>query len=173
MEAEELARALKRLADWAEQHAPEPEPAVRRRLREHFGSDLARIPVVSRTLAQWDRPNFQIAIDAWSQGRDVEVVGLPVMQGYRAGLAELALESPWMSALQLSAPEHVTVPLGEHESITCVTAGLWLVRDDDDGCAPAAATSAAGCCCTARPVRERRSPRCTSPPPCPSAPPCS
>jgi hypothetical protein len=130
MEAEELARALKRLADWAEQHAPEPEPAVRRRLREHFGSDLARIPVVSRTLAQWDRPNFQIAIDAWSQGRDVEVVGLPVMQGYRAGLAELALESPWMSALQLSAPEHVTVPLGEHESITCVTAGLWLVRDD-------------------------------------------
>jgi len=52
MEAEELARALKRLADWAEQHAPEPEPAVRRRLREHFGSDLARIPVVSRTLAQ-------------------------------------------------------------------------------------------------------------------------
>src|SRR5829696_718085 len=187
------------------------------------------------------------------------------MQGYRAGLAELVLESPWMSALQLSAPEHVTVPLGEHESITCVTAGLWLVRDDDgplvvmlraddsgmgeslavevmapereraervlaalwtlmrernvyrgrvlelrvrhfhdeegapltvrtlppvererivlpagvlersnarpsgspstqSGCAPAAATSAAGCCCTARPVRERRSPRCTSPP---------
>ena len=131
MEAEELARTLKRLADWAEQHAPEPEPPVRRRLREHFGTDLARIPVVSRTLAQWERPNFQIAIDAWSLGHDVEVVGLPVMRGYRAGLAELVLESPWASALQLSAPEHVTVPLGEHESITCVTAGLWLVRDDE------------------------------------------
>jgi hypothetical protein len=131
VEAEELATTPKRLADWAEQHAPKPEPLVRRRLREHFGTDLARIPVVSRTLAQWERPNFQVAIDAWSQGRDVEAVGLPVMQGYRAGLAELVLESPWTSALQLSAPEHVTVPLGEHESITCVTAGLWLVRDDE------------------------------------------
>ena len=25
----------------------------------------------------------------------------------------------------------MTVPLGEHESVTCVQSGLWLARDDD------------------------------------------
>jgi hypothetical protein len=131
MEPEELASALKRLADWAAEHAPEPEPAVRRQLREHLGTDPRDLPIVSRALAEWDRPNFQVAIDAWAEGRDVEVVGLPVMQGYRAGLAELARGSPWLAQLESSALEHVTVPLGEHESVTCVQSGFWLVRDHE------------------------------------------
>jgi hypothetical protein len=131
VEPEELAGALKKLADWAAEHAPEPEPVVRRRLREHLGADPREVPVVSRALAQWDRPNFQVAIDAWSEGRDVEVVGLPVTQGYRAGLAELARGSPWVAQLEPSALEHVTVPLGESESMTCVQSGFWLVRDDE------------------------------------------
>jgi hypothetical protein len=131
VEPEELAGALKRLADWAVEHAPEPEPAVRQRLREHLGGDPRDMPIVSRSLEQWDRPNFQVAIDAWSQGRDVEVVGLPIMQGYRAGLGELVRGSAWMTQLELGALEHTTVPLGEHESVTCVKSGFWLVRDAD------------------------------------------
>ena len=54
-----------------------------------LGHDPAELPIVSRPLAAWDRPNFQVALDAWLAGREVEVVGLPVMEGYRAGLAEL------------------------------------------------------------------------------------
>jgi hypothetical protein len=131
MEPEELADALKRLVAWAEQNAPKPEPAVRRRLREHLGGDPAELPIVSRELAAWDRPNFQVAVDAWSAGREVEVVGLPVVHGYRAGLAELVQTSEWGAAFQLGAVQHVTVPLGEHESIACVQSGVWLVRDDD------------------------------------------
>jgi hypothetical protein len=131
MDPEELATALKRLADWAEEHAAEPEPALRRLLREHLHGDPSDMPVVSRGLAQWDRPNFQVAIDAWTEGRDVQVVGLPVLQGYRAGLAELARGSQWLGQMEPSALEHVTVPLGVHESITCVQSGLWLVSDRD------------------------------------------
>ncbi|MEA2135060.1 MAG: hypothetical protein QOC68_2969 [Solirubrobacteraceae bacterium] len=131
MEPEELADTLKRLMEWAEQHAPKPESAVRRRLRDHLGSDPADLPIVSRDLAAWDRPNFQVAVDAWSAGREVEVAGLPVIQGYRAGLAELVRTAQWGEGLELGAVEHVTVPLGEHESITCVQSGLWLVRDDE------------------------------------------
>ena len=131
MEPEELAGALKRLADWAEKHAPGPEPAVRRLLREHLGADPREAPTVSRTLEAWDRPNFQLAIDAWTEGREVEIVGLPLMHGYRAGLAELARGSDFLAGLQPGALEHVTVPLGEHESITCVQSGFWLVRDDE------------------------------------------
>jgi cell division protease FtsH len=131
MEPEELATALKRLADWAEEHAAQPEPALRRLLREHLHGDPSDMPLVSRGLAQWDRPNFQVAIDAWTDGRDVQVVGLPVMQGYRAGLAELARGSQWLGQMEPSALEHVTVPLGVHESIACVQSGFWLVRDQD------------------------------------------
>ena len=129
VDPEELAGALKELADWAAKHAPQPEPAVRRRLREHLGGDPSDVPVVSRALPEYDRPNFQVAIDAWTEGRDVEVVGLPVMHGYRAGLAELARGSAMFGQLEPSALEHVTVPLGEHESVTCVQSGFWLVRD--------------------------------------------
>ena len=130
MEPEELAGALKRLAEWAEDHAPEPEPAVRRRLREHLERDPRELPIVSRALAAWDRPNFQVAIDAWCAGRDHEVVGLPVMQGYRAGLSELVGGQEWLGRLQPGAVERMTVPLGEHESIACVQSGFWLVREE-------------------------------------------
>jgi hypothetical protein len=129
VEPEELAGALRRLADWAERHAPEPEPPVRRRLREHFGGDPGELPVVTRSLEAWDRPNLQMALDAWLIDREVEVVGLAVMEGYRAGLAELIRGGDWASSVELGGVEHVTIPLGEKESVSCVQSGLWLVRD--------------------------------------------
>lgn len=131
MEPEELASAIKRLTEWAEEQAPRPESAVRRRLHEHLGGDPAERPIVSRALAAWDRPNFQVAVDAWCSDRETEVVGLPVMQGYRAGLAELVRGPEWLDSVELGAVEHVTVALGEHEALTCVQAGLWLISDDE------------------------------------------
>jgi cell division protease FtsH len=128
---EELASALKRLAEWAERHAPAPESPVRRRLREHFGAEPAELPVISRPLQPWDRPNLQVALDAWLAGRDVEVLGVALMEGYRAGLAELVGGGEWAAGVQLGAAAHVTVPLGEHESATCVESGLWLVGDPE------------------------------------------
>jgi hypothetical protein len=132
VEPEELARALKDLAEWAERFSPEPESPVRRRLRGHFAVEPGELPVVSRPLEAWDRPNLQVAMDAWLTGREVEIVGLPVMEGYRAGLAELVRGGPWASAVELGGVEHVTVPLGEKESVACVQSGLWLVSDGDE-----------------------------------------
>jgi hypothetical protein len=131
VEPEELAGAIKRLTDWAEEQAPRPESKIRRRLARHLGCDPRERPIVSRPLAAWDRPNLQVAMEAWGATRDVELVGLPETQGYRAGLAELVRGSEWMDAIEPGAVEYVTVPLGEHESITCVRSGLWLVSDDD------------------------------------------
>ncbi|CAA9488916.1 MAG: Cell division protein FtsH [uncultured Solirubrobacteraceae bacterium] len=131
MRPEDLAGALIGLLEWAHRNAPRPEAPVLRRLREHVGQDPADLPIVSRALAAWDRPNFQVAIDAWSAGREVEVVGLPVMEGYRAGLAELVRGTQWGPTLEVGAVEYVTVPLGEHESIACVESGFWLARGDE------------------------------------------
>ena len=127
VEPEELAEALTRLARWAERHTPVPESAVRRRLREHFGIDPMELPVVTRPLQPWDRPNLQVALDVWLEDREVEVVGVAMMEGYRAGLAELVRGGQWAAEVQLGAPAHVAVALGEGESVTCVESGLWLV----------------------------------------------
>ena len=97
---EELADSLKRLTAWAEQHAPAPSRRCSGGCRT-IGRDPVDRPIVSRDLAAWDRPNFQVAVDAWSTGRGVEVVGLPVIQGYRAGLAELGRTSGWGPRLEL------------------------------------------------------------------------
>ena len=76
---------------------------TRRRPNQQYGGDLhydlgrdpGDLPIVSRALAAWDRPNFQVAVDAWTAGCQVEVVGLPVIEGYRAGLAELVPGAHW------------------------------------------------------------------------------
>jgi hypothetical protein len=107
--------------------------ALRERLRAHFGADPTDLPIVTRPLEAWDRPNFQVAIDAFLEQRSAELVGLAAMPGYEIGLAELAGASEWAgNAISVRAPEHVTVPLGEAESITCVQLGLWLVAHGDE-----------------------------------------
>ena len=132
MEPEALATAIKRLTAWAEEHAPAPEPELHERLRMHFGADPTGLPIVTRPLQAWDQPNFQIAIDAFLAERTAELVGLATMPGVEIGLAELAGTGGWYdSAIGIRAPEHVTVPLGEDDSITCVQLGLWLVTEDD------------------------------------------
>src|SRR5687768_8606670 len=119
MEPEELANAILALSAWAQQHSTQPEPELQRRLRELFGRDPAELPVVSQTLQPWDRPNLQLAVDAWLDGRAVDLFGLPPAHGYRAGLAELVRSGgpEWMGVGDLSGVEHISVPLGEHESV--------------------------------------------------------
>jgi len=129
MEPEELAAAIQRLVAWAHEHAPDPEPAARTRLAAHFGTDPTTLPVVTRSLAAWDRPNLTVALDAWLEDREHEVVGIPVMHGYRAGLAEMVRGGEFLADLKLGGVEHVTVPLGEHEAVRCPRSALWLVRD--------------------------------------------
>ena len=134
MEPEELATAITRLTEWAAQNTPEPEAEPRRRLREHFDQDPSELPIVTRAMQSWDRPNFQVAIDELLADRAAELVGLTTPQGYEVGLPELARGGGWFGEhMGLGAPEHLTVPLGEDESITCVQAGLWLVDGGDDG----------------------------------------
>ncbi len=68
----------------------------------------------------------------WLDGKEFEVIGVSVMAGYRAGLGELVRTGEWAAEAQLGGAEHVTVPLGEEESVTCVQSGLWLVRGGDE-----------------------------------------
>ena len=53
------------------------------------------------------------------------------MHGYRAGLAEMVRGSEFLARIEPGCRQYVSVPLGGSESVTCVTSGCWLVRDDD------------------------------------------
>jgi ATPase family associated with various cellular activities (AAA) len=145
MEPEQLADAIKRLTEWAERHAPEPEPEPRRRLAEHFGADPTELPIVTRPLQPWDRPNLQVALDAFLAPRSRQLLGLVTPEGFPVGLAELARGGTmFASVVGIGAAEHVTVPLGEGESVTCVQSGLWLAGEADDALAIALTSSDRG-----------------------------
>lgn len=131
----DLARALISLTEWAQQMTPEEEPehGLTERLREHLGGDADGLPVVSRALAGFQRANFQVAIEAYldAPGREAELVGLPMMEGYRIGLAELVNGSRQMQWITNEAGpiEYEPIDIGERR-IMCVAAGLWLIVDD-------------------------------------------
>jgi hypothetical protein len=98
-------------------------------------AELKGLPVVSRGLEGYQRANFQVAIDAYLEepGRDAELIGLPMMQGYRMGLAELAKgfrHGPWGSDGEPGPIEYEPVEVGERRVI-CVAAGLWLITEAD------------------------------------------
>ena len=133
---QQLARALVDLFGWAQsftlEHSDDP---LGDRLRAHFGRELKGLPVVSRALPGYQRVNFQVAIDAFlaEHGREAELIGLPMMHGYRMGLAELAKGSrhgPWHSEGEPGPVEYEPVDVGERR-IMCVATGLWLIADGD------------------------------------------
>lgn len=130
---EELARALMQLQEWASElpRAESPD-GLSARLREHLGADAKGWPVVARAVEGYQRPNFQLAIDAFLQGegREAELIGLPETRGYRMGLAELVKgSSPWgEDGGEVGPVEYEPVDVAE-QRIMCVSAGLWLIRD--------------------------------------------
>jgi hypothetical protein len=125
------------LTAWAMANTPVQESPLRVRLREHLGGDPGEYPVVSREIARWERPNLQVALDAYlaENERSHEYVGLGAQRGWHMGLAELA-QSPQrhggyvVMGAQAGPQEHVTVEIGER-TIVCVAAGLFLIRDED------------------------------------------
>lgn len=134
-EPKELAQAMIRLAEWAEGFRVEDaSDGLSERLREHLGGEVGGLPVVSRALEGYQRANFQVALDAYlSAGREAELIGLPMVDGYRVGLAELVKGSryvPWEEG-EPGPIEYEPVDIGERR-IMCVAAGLWLIRDGED-----------------------------------------
>ena len=134
---EQLARAFIGLFEWAQSFgSADDDDGLGERLCDHLGGDTKGLPVVSRALAGYQRVNFQVAIDAYLDGeeRRAELIGLPMMEGYRVGLAELVKggrHSDWFDEGAAGPIEYEPVQVGERR-IMCVAAGLWLIIDGDE-----------------------------------------
>jgi ATPase family associated with various cellular activities (AAA) len=133
VEPEELAAAILELSAWAERNAPQPEPALRVRVREHLGVDPGSLEVVNEDLSAYDHVNVQVALDALAgtTGETPEIVGLSMEHGWRVGLTELA-QGGGMGGMVAPGPvEYDQVDVGDRV-ISCLRSALLLVAEGDD-----------------------------------------
>jgi cell division protease FtsH len=129
-----LAQSFSKLSSWAQANAPQEESKVRGLLADHFGSDPQELPIVSETVATYERPNLQVALDAFlgESGRSADVIGLSVMPGYRTGLSTFAKrDNRYGMAVEPGSVEYVTVTVAERE-IRCLASALLLIDDAGD-----------------------------------------
>jgi hypothetical protein len=128
MESKELAGALIGLWRWAQEHAPSPEPEIRRRLREHLAADPAALEVLTEDLSEYDHVNVQVALDAL-EGEQA-LIGLALERGFRVSLAELAGSgSKYGMTFEPGPPEYVQIDVGDR-TISCLKSGLLLLQAD-------------------------------------------
>src|SRR5687767_435652 len=103
---------------------PEPagEPALLQRLRSHFGSEPAALPVLEQQFAFYERPNLHLALQEMviEPHRQAELLGVVVMEEYRA--ASLARLSRAASARRFDEGpvEYVDAPLPGDRHLACV-----------------------------------------------------
>jgi hypothetical protein len=134
MDPHELATALRDLSAWATSHARDPDPPIRRRLREHLGAEPETLAVASEPLSAYDHPNVQVALDVElaREGVHAEILGLAVHQGYRSGLAELAQpDESYEPTPAAGPPEYARIDVGDRV-VTALRAALLLVVDGED-----------------------------------------
>ncbi|HEX6678093.1 MAG TPA: AAA family ATPase [Actinomycetes bacterium] len=135
--AGEFGAAFKGFLERTVATAPTTEPVFAARLREHFGTDPAALPIIAEQFVPSEHPNMQAALDAWLQsgGRSFEAIG--VTSEYKRfnglGLADV-LTSGRTGLVGGSGPavgpvEYVNVTLDGGRVMTCLQFGLLLVHD--------------------------------------------
>jgi ATPase family associated with various cellular activities (AAA) len=129
----QFARVFRSVAEWAAVEVHGDRSPFKTMLSEFFGADPAAFPVTVDTVATYDHPNLQLAVDAYlaRDGVDHRLVGF----GGHIGYAEMSLSGLVHDVgfgITIGPVRRVVVQLDRDRSITCVTAGLLLISEGDD-----------------------------------------
>jgi hypothetical protein len=130
---EEFAEAFRRVSEWAVVESLYGRSPFKERLTEHFGEDPATYPLTAESIAVYDLPNLQLALDAYLGATGVEhsLIGFggPVdhMEISLAGLVH-----DYGFGLAEGPVRRTVVPLEQGRTVTCVTIGLFLISDGED-----------------------------------------
>src|SRR5947207_1686364 len=138
LSARDFGSAFKGFLEEASAGVPDRQPVFARRLREHIGADPATLPIVTQEFAVTERPNVQVALDAYlgQEGRSGDVVGfISQYAGFRgASITDLVAQRGSGFFGQSEAcegpVEYIHVDLGEGESITCVDSAMVFITDE-------------------------------------------
>jgi hypothetical protein len=130
---QQFARVFRSVAEWASVEVHGDRSPFKTMLSEFFGADPAAYPVTVDTIATYDHPNLQLALDGYlaRDGVDHRLVGF----GGHIGYAEMSLSGlvhDFGFGITVGPVRRAVVPLDRDRSITCVTAGLFLIAEGDD-----------------------------------------
>ncbi len=108
-----------------------PAPILLRRLRGHFQTDPAGLPVLEQQFGHHERPNLHLAIEEMlgSSGRKAELVGVLAHDEYHSpSLARLSREAS-SKVFEQGPVEYVYVPMPAGRHLACVKNGLYLIHE--------------------------------------------
>jgi hypothetical protein len=129
---QDFAKAYARVAEWVAVDAHSDRSPFKTMLAEHFGTDPATFPVTGEPIAPYDLPNLQLAVEAYLErgGVDHRLVGF----GGHVGYAEMSLSGLVHDlgfGLAVGPVRRTVVQLDGDRSVTCITAGLFLISEGD------------------------------------------
>jgi len=133
---EGFARDFQRFLQWTMELDPgdQRESQFARLLAEHFGTDPSSLPVVRESVAAYDQPNLQLALDAYlaEPGREHRLLGFGgAHETMQISLAMLVGGQSGYLHLDAGPVRSTLVELDEGRRLTCVTSGLYLVSAGD------------------------------------------
>ena len=125
---QEFGVAYQRFMQWAAQDFQQDRSPFRSLLSVHFGADPSTFPVTGEGIAPYDLPNLQLALDAYLGQPEVEhrLVGFGGQIGY-AEMSLTGLVHDQGFGIAIGPVRRAVVKLDAGRSVTCVTAGLFLI----------------------------------------------
>ncbi|VTR92011.1 aaa atpase central domain-containing protein : Uncharacterized protein OS=Sorangium cellulosum So0157-2 GN=SCE1572_01045 PE=4 SV=1: AAA [Gemmata massiliana] len=107
------------------------KPALFTRLRKHFGTDPAKLPVIEQTFQSYDRANLHLTTEELLAGTEPALVGVVLPSQY-SGVSLAKLAHPTTAVGYEEGPvEFVDVQLADEQRLACVKQGLYTFHDED------------------------------------------
>ena len=129
---EEFADAFRRVMEWAGAEGRYDRSPFKERLTEHFGEDPVRYPVTGEGIASYDLPNLQLALEAYlgAAGREHTLIGFggPVRH---MDMSLSGLVHDYGFGVVEGPVRRTVVGLERGRSVTCITAGLFLIAEGE------------------------------------------
>ncbi|MBN9121793.1 MAG: 26S protease regulatory subunit [Planctomycetes bacterium] len=109
---------------------PSRAPALFTRLRKHFGTDPAKLPVIEQTFPSYDRANLHLTLQELLAASDppAALVGVLVERYSGLSLAKLARKETAKS-FQEGPVQYADVQLADEQKLACVKQGLYTFRE--------------------------------------------
>ena len=127
--------SFKAFLDQVSEATPAEEPIFRKRLREHFGQELDKLPILTEKFAPYDHANLHVAIESILTGADcsVQMLGMTIPHEYFGVTLSMLVASAksglWGGTSPSDGPvEYVNVALDNDRVLACVQSGLYLVN---------------------------------------------
>lgn len=115
--------------------APKQEPIFLKQLREHFGDEPSRFPIIGESFPRSEHPNLYLAITDYLAGdnRRYESFGVTAQNEHMGiKLAQMAdPDSPEWNRPCEALVQYVNIELDDDRVLACVTVSLYLIRDGD------------------------------------------